>query len=183
MVAAKASMSEQRHELQRSYFDLFSLPQVFRIDTAALDRAYREVQTQVHPDRYISASDAEQRAAMQCASHANEAYRTLKQPLARAHYILQLQGMSVAAVVPPEFLMQQMEWREAVEQAESAHDTAALAHLADEVRQAMQRSYDDLERQLDLERNWPAAAQNVAGLMFMDKLRAEISDALETLDV
>ncbi|MEW6313428.1 MAG: Fe-S protein assembly co-chaperone HscB [Pseudomonadota bacterium] len=176
-------MSEQHNAFQRSFFDLFSLPQIFRIDNAALARAYREAQAQVHPDRYVHAPEAERRAAMQWASHVNEAYQTLKQPLSRARYLLQLQNVAIANTLPPQFLMRQMEWREAVEQAEAAYDAAELARLADAVHRDLEQGYAELAHDLDDEHNWTAAAQCVARLMFMDKLGAEIGDALETLDV
>src|SRR5690606_15056315 len=85
-----ASEPMMRFDFSRSHFDLFAQPEMFTIDRAALDARYRELQAQYHPDRYASGSDAEKRLALQVATHINEAYQTLKSPLSRARYLLQL---------------------------------------------------------------------------------------------
>lgn len=69
--------------LNSDHFTLFGLKQQFAVDTAALDAAYRQIQSQVHPDRFAQASDTEKRLALQWATHANEAYQTLKHPISR----------------------------------------------------------------------------------------------------
>ncbi|WP_205192460.1 Fe-S protein assembly co-chaperone HscB, partial [Burkholderia sp. LMG 13014] len=99
--------------LKDSHFDLFHLPAQFALDETVLDAAYRTVQTQVHPDRFAAAGDAQKRIAMQWATRANEAYRTLRDPLKRASYLLSLRGVDIGAenntAMEPAFLMQQME--------------------------------------------------------------------------
>jgi molecular chaperone HscB len=108
----------------QNHFDLFNLPPRFAVDAGALDSAYRDVQSRVHPDRFVNATDAEKRVAMQWATRANEAYQTLKNPLARARYLCELNGVDLQTesntAMPPSFLMQQMEWRERLEEAEHA---------------------------------------------------------------
>ena len=98
--------------MKDDFFALFGLPARYEVDEAALDAAYRTVQSQAHPDRFANAGDAERRVAMQWAAHANEAYRTLRQPLKRAIYLLHLRGVDIQAesntAMAPEFLMQQM---------------------------------------------------------------------------
>ena len=118
---------------QHNHFELFGLPQRFHLDLAQLEQAYRGIQSQVHPDRFVQASDAERRVSMQSATQVNEAYRTLKNPLARARYLLTLQqrGCRKAKAIPRcrrSSCMEQMEWREAVE--EAAQQPEALAALA-----------------------------------------------------
>jgi molecular chaperone HscB len=97
-------------EVQRDFFGLFGLAPVFRLDEAALESAYREVQTQVHPDRYAHLSDTEKRVSMQWATRVNEAYRTLRTPLLRACYLLQLNGvdpgLETNTAMLPAFLME-----------------------------------------------------------------------------
>src|SRR3954462_3060365 len=116
--------------IMQNHFELFHLPQRFAIDTAALDAAYHEVQNQVHPDKFINATDSEKRVAMQWATRANEAYRTLKSPFKRAAYLCELNGIELQTesntAMPREFLMQQMEWREALEDANAAKDLDGL---------------------------------------------------------
>ena len=101
--------------LAKNHFSLFGLPQAFAIDPAALDSAYRAVQAEVHPDRFAGANDAERRRAVQFSAQVNEAYQTLRAPLARARYLLGLKGIDVGAesntAMPADFLMAQMEWR------------------------------------------------------------------------
>ena len=116
--------------LDADFFTLMGLPQSYAIDTARLDSAYRELQARVHPDRFVSGTDAEKRLAMQWATHANEAYRTLRRPLDRARYLLKLRGVDTGeqdnTAMPAEFLMQQMEWREAVADVANAAQLDAL---------------------------------------------------------
>ncbi|MHB8666498.1 MAG: Fe-S protein assembly co-chaperone HscB [Burkholderiales bacterium] len=169
---------------QHNHFELFGLPQRFRLDLARLDEAYRELQSQVHPDRFVRASDAERRVSMQSATLVNEAYRTLKDPLARARYLLSLQRVDVAGesntAMPAEFLLQQMQWRESVE--EAAHQPAALAALAHRLAAEMTDQYAELERRMDGDADYALAAAAVRKLMFLERLREEIGDALERAD-
>ena len=169
---------------QQNHFELFGLPQRYHLDLTLMERAYRSIQSQVHPDRFVHASDAERRASMQSATQVNEAYRTLKSPLARARYLLALQSVDVAdesnTAMPAEFLLQQMQWRESVE--EAAHQPAALAALARRLADEMQDHYADLERRLDREGDYALAAGSVRKLMFLERLREEIGDALERAD-
>lgn len=168
----------------QEYFSLFGLPERFGIDLAQLEAAYRTVQAQVHPDRFASRPEAERRVAMQWATLANEAFRTLKNPVARAGYLLERRGLEQDnernTSMSQAFLMQQMEWREAVEEA------AGQAHALKRLEQDLERDYrvmlDDLGRALDEEQDLPQADELVKRLMFMDKLRQEINDNLARLE-
>ena len=163
------------------YFELFGLPRRFVIDSARLAAAYRELQSQVHPDRFAAASDAERRRSMQWATFANEAYRTLRDPLARARYLVNLHGVETAeetnTAMPPEFLMQQMEWREAVADARSSRDEAELVALAEQLAGERGQLIDELETALDAAQDYTAAATLVRKLRFLEKLAEEIGDA------
>lgn len=127
--------------LQQNYFELFGLPVVYDIDTAALSARYRELQRNIHPDKFTQASDAERRLAMQLTARANEALQTLKDPVRRGRYLLQLRGVNTDeetdTAMNAEFLMAQMALRERLAQARTARDAAdvlALEHeLADEL--------------------------------------------------
>ena len=137
----------------QNHFDLFHLPQRFVIDTAALDVAYHEVQNQVHPDKFTNATDAEKRVAMQWATRANEAYQTLKSPFKRAAYLCELNGIDLQTesntAMPRDFLMQQMEWREALGDARASKDLAALEALALEVERERKARMGRIGEQLD----------------------------------
>lgn len=162
----------------QNHFDLFHLPQRFEIDLAALDRAYHEVQNQAHPDRFAAASGAEKRVAMQWATRANEAYQTLKKPLARAKYLCELNGVDLQVesntAMPPAFLMQQMEWREALEDAHAAKDVGALENLEGELLAARKAEIAKLAAQLDAG-DFHAAALGVRRMMFVEKFEEEVA--------
>jgi molecular chaperone HscB len=164
-------------------FTLFGMPQRFAIDRAELDDHWRALQAQVHPDRFASQGTAAQRVAMQWAVRVNEAYRRLKDPLSRGAYLCELRGASVDAenntAMPSAFLMQQMEWREALDDAGQpdavqALDTAVAAHEKSQIA-LLQHQFDDLGDAV-------AAAQTVRALMFVAKFRHDIDRRLETLE-
>ncbi len=168
------------------HFALFELPRTFRIDSAALDARYREIQARVHPDKFAHAGDAEQRLSLQWATRINEAYQTLKKPLPRAKYLLHLAGQDVGAenntAMPTDFLIDQMEWREAVAEARAAGEHHELERLHHRLKHDIGERYDELAVLLD-ERHDPAlAADRVRRLMFLDKLLFEIDDAMAALE-
>jgi molecular chaperone HscB len=172
--------------LHQTYFELFGLPAVFNIDLNALDQAFRRLQAEVHPDRFATATDTERRQSLQWATHANEAYQTLKKPLERARYMLQLHGIDTQeesnTVMPADFLMQQMEWREAIEAAASADDVDVLEALSRELRQEARILQNDLSALLDERGDYQSASDIVRKLRFLDKVQAEIDLAIEALE-
>ncbi len=169
--------------LQDDDFTLFGLPRQFQLDRATLDQRWRDLQAQVHPDRFAAEGPAAQRVAMQWAVRVNEAYRRLKDPLARGGYLCELAGAEVGAesntAMPTSFLMQQMEWREALDE---AGDVAAVEGLDRQVAAEEQRMLAELERLLDQAHDAAAAAQQVRALMFVNRFRADIDRRLEALD-
>ena len=168
-------------DFRQNHYELFGLQPRFKLDLSELEQAYRSLQSRVHPDKFVHAGDAERRASMQSATQVNEAYRTLKSPLARARYLLTLHHIDVKSetntAMAPEFLQEQMQWREAVEDA--AARPAELTALALRLGREMQEHYAQLERHLDGEGDYPRGADAVRKLMFLERLREEISDALE----
>ena len=164
-------------------FTLFGLPQRYAIDRAELDARRRELQARVHPDRFASEGAAAQRLAMQWAVRVNEAWTRLKDPLARAAYLCELRGAAIEAerntAMPPAFLMQQMEWREALEE---AADLAAVERLDEQVLAHEGRLFAELGRLLDEGGDAPAAAVQVRALMFVARFRDDISRRLDALD-
>ena len=171
--------------LTDSHFDLFHLPQTFAVDSQKLDDAYRTVQGQVHPDRFAAAGDAQKRLAMQWATHANEAYQTLRDPLKRARYMLSLRGIDVDAenntAMEPAFLMQQMEWRENIEDAAGAKNIDALDALLEDLRDEERIRFTMLEALLDSGSN-QAASEAVRQLMFIERVAHEIGVQIERLE-
>ena len=170
-------------DFSQTYFELFDLPATYALDRERLDSAYRELQNKVHPDKFAAQPEAEQRVAMQWATRVNEAYQTLKQPISRGVYLLQLQGIDAMAPhntsIAPAFLMQQMAWREAISEARDAKDLAALDQLQAELNEAYRAADSELAGLLDVDKNPVAATESVRKLKFMDKLIAEVGDAYE----
>lgn len=165
------------------HFQLFHLPRRFALDPSALDRAYRSVQAQVHPDRFAAGTAAETRVAMQWATQANEAYRTLKSPLKRAAYLCEQAGCAIEAesntAMPTAFLMQQLEWREALDEARAVGGDAALGLLDDGMALERARLLEEIGRALDADANHSLAASLVRQLMFIEKFGTEVSSAIE----
>lgn len=169
----------------QNHFDLFHLPQRFAIDMTALDAAYRDVQGQVHPDRFAHASDAEKRVAMQWATRANEAYQTLKDPLKRAVYLCELNGIDLGmesnTAMPPDFLMQQMEWREALQEIRASKNAVALDEVSREWRKKRNELMRQIETVLDA-RNFTEAAQGVRQWTFLEKVGDELRATYEVIE-
>ena len=136
-------------DLSQNYFELFGLPPSFDLDRQQLDTRYRELQRQVHPDRFATASDQERRLSMQHATRINEGYRLLKDPLARARYLLELAGHGFndeqATHQDPVFLMEQMELREALEEVRGSTDPfQALGDIMDRIGDRVDGLTDEL---------------------------------------
>ena len=168
-----------------NHFALFQMTPTFAIDAAQLDAAYRELQSRVHPDKFAAATDAEKRVAMQWATRANEAYQTLKNPLKRATYLCELNGVDLGiesnTAMPPAFLMQQMEWREALDDARDGKDMAALEQLDAELRATRKHQLDDIATLLD-GGQYDEAGGRVRQLMFVERFGDEVGRAFEALE-
>jgi molecular chaperone HscB len=173
-------------DFSKNHFQLFNLEPTFQLDMSRMEQNYRDIQALVHPDKFSHATDAERRLSMQWSTHVNEAYQTLKQPISRARYLLKLHGVDTQeetnTSMPTHFLMEQMEWREAIGEAKDAADATELDHLGTKLRQAIHHLQDDIGQRLDQSHDYPGAAETVRKLRFLEKLREEINDALETLE-
>jgi molecular chaperone HscB len=164
-------------------FTLFGLPQRQALQRAEIDARRRDLQARVHPDRFASEGAAAQRLAMQWAVRVNEAYQRLKDPLARASYLCELRGVPVDAerntAMPGVFLMQQMQWREALDEAQGLADVEGLD---EQVGQDEAARLAELSTLLDERQDTAAAAAQVRALMFVNRFRADITRRLEALD-
>ena len=173
-------------DFSSDHFSLFNLPCNFRLDTSVLDQRFREAQAKVHPDKYVQAGDTERRLSLQWATRVNEAYQTLKKPLARAQYLLKTRSHDVDAennsAMPADFLMEQMEWREAVAEARTAREQNELEQLHYRVKQRMTARYEELGALLDDQQDYALAADRVRRLMFLEKLLFDIDDAMGALE-
>jgi molecular chaperone HscB len=168
--------------LQANDFELFELPQQFALDRARLEERWKALQREAHPDRFAAEGSAAQRVAMQWSVRINEAWQRLKDPLKRAAYLCELRGVPVQAesntAMPPAFLMQQMEWREALE---DTTEMDALENLADEVAAERRRVQQSLGHLLDEAGDMQAAVGQVRALMFIERFAAEVDAKLDKL--
>jgi molecular chaperone HscB len=170
----------------QSHFDLFGLPPAFALDKEALEKAYREIQSQVHPDRFAHAGDAERRASLQWTTRVNEAYRVLKSPVQRAKHILELHGIDVGfetnTQMPTDFLLRQLELREDLEAAIKKKDAALLDALRSTLSGEKLLLENQLAESLDKTKDLEGSAGQVRKLMFLDRLDAELDSAYEEIE-
>ncbi|MDA8225992.1 MAG: Fe-S protein assembly co-chaperone HscB [Betaproteobacteria bacterium] len=173
-------------DFKASHFELFGLPATFQLDLPALEQAYRSLQAQVHPDKFAHLPEAEQRLSMQWSTRVNEAWQVLRSPISRAAYLLSLQGVNVFApghaALPAAFLMQQIEWREAIGEARANRNSDALQRIEDEIRSAGKRWQARLADELDRLHDEQAAAQTVRQLKFVEKIQEEIDTLWSELE-
>lgn len=172
----KAAAGAVNRFMSDNYFTVFALPQTYEVDTSVLHRAYIQLQQRYHPDRFARATDAQKLEAMQRSADANTAYMTLKDPLLRAEYMLGLQGIVLgdkpdAVKAAPALLMESMEMREALMEAEGAE---AIAALAEQAASAMTQQYEQLGT-LFASQNLHACAQGVMRLRFLIKFKQEVA--------
>jgi molecular chaperone HscB len=168
--------------LQSSDFELFGLAERFAQDRAAIDARWKELQREAHPDRFAAQGQAAQRVAMQWSARINEAYARLKDPLKRAAYLCELRGAPINAenntAMPAAFLVEQMEWREALDDAQAGADVDALD---EQLNRARRQVLERIGQLLDEQGDAPAAAQQVRALMFIERFGEDVQARLEQL--
>jgi len=170
--------------LQSYDFELFGLAQTFAQDKTQIDTRWKDLQRQAHPDKFADQGAAAQRIAMQWSVRINEAYQRLKDPLKRAAYLCELHGAPVNAenntAMPPAFLMQQMAWREALDEAEGADD---LEQISQQVQQASREVLQKIEQLIDQQQAYAEAVGQVRALMFVERFAADVDKRLDQLEL
>lgn len=170
--------------LNSNDFELFGLEQTYAQDRAVIDARWKDLQRQAHPDKFADQGAAAQRIAMQWSVRINEAYQRLKDPLKRAAYLCELHGAPVNAenntAMPPAFLMQQMAWREALDEAESAED---LEQISQQVQQASREALQKIERLIDDSQAYAEAVGQVRALMFVERFALDVDKRLDQLEL
>jgi molecular chaperone HscB len=169
--------------LQSTDFELFGVPEQFAQDRVLMDMRWKELQREAHPDKFAAHGAAAQRVAMQWSVRINEAYQRLKDPIKRATYLCELHGAPINAenntAMPADFLMQQMELREALDEADSANQ---LDRLHDECARLLRSMLAKTEQLIDTQKDFAAAAQSVRALMFIDKFQQDIDKRIEAFE-
>jgi molecular chaperone HscB len=173
-------------DFSRDHFTLFGLPVSYALDSARLDQAYRDIQAEIHPDKFAQAGEAEQRLSMQWTTKVNEAYQTLRKPFERADYLLRLRGIHAMDAsntsMPMDFLVQHMAWSEELAEARADQDVAVLDRLEQTLRGEARALQARLGTAIDQSHDYPAAAETLRKLRFTEKLLAEVGNAYEEME-
>ncbi len=173
-------------DFSKNYFDLFGIDKGFAVDERLLHERWQALQRELHPDNFSAATEAERRFSMQASSYVNEAHKVLGSPLARAGYLLKLEGIDLDTEtdtrMAPEFLMDQMELREQIEEIESGDD--AYSRI-DTVRASLKSRDTELGSrfaQQFAKADYTDARETARQWQFIDKLQREVAEAEERLD-
>jgi len=164
------------YSLTQNYFELFNLPEKFQIDLEMLQENYRAIQKEIHPDRFATSSENEKVQSMIKSTQANDAFQTLKSPIKRAKYILSLHKSVEKITLPPDFLMQQMEWEEHFETIEK--NSSELTEFKSTINKKYKEYSLLISTQIDDDQNWSDAAISIDKLYFIEKLLQKINKAL-----
>ena len=162
--------------MTQNYFELFNLPEKFQIDLEMLQENYRAIQKEIHPDRFATSSENEKVQSMIKSTQANDAFQTLKSPIQRAKYILSLHKSVEKITLPPDFLMQQMEWEEHFETIEK--NSSELTEFKSTINKKYKEYSLLISTQIDDDQNWSDAAISIDKLYFIEKLLQKINKAL-----
>ena len=166
--------------MNQNFFDLLQLPKAFVIDLKKLDQNYQSIQKEIHPDRFASLGDDTKLESIKKTAQVNDAYQTLKSPIRRAEYLLQLHGVNIHdekyTAVPQDFLMQQMEWREELEM--HKQDKLALEKLAADIQKNKNQMINQLPAFFDNKDDLNDAIKTTRELNFIEKIEQHIHDAL-----
>ncbi len=180
---SKTNAAAARALTSSSHFELFGLAPAFSLDRDSLEKAYRDIQSRVHPDRFAASGDAERRASLQWTTRVNEAYRALRNPVQRAKHLLELHGVDVAfetnTQMPTDFLLQQLDLREELDRAKAKKDARLLDALRERLRADKKSIEGKLEALIDRGHDYAGAVDEVRKLMFLEKVESEIDQAYE----
>ena len=164
---------------QFSPFQLFGLKPTFAVDLTRLEAAYQAAMMKVHPDRFADRSPAERRVAEQWSTRINEAYELLKSPVKRAEWLCEAAGHPLESEtntrMPTDFLMKQIEWREALESAEGNQDK--IAALRQETEAVRSETEARLAQAIDGSADWACAVDLTRRLMFIGRFLDEVTRA------
>lgn len=177
-------LTEMQTLTETNYFELFGLEQRFSIDLNTLEHAFRQLQSEVHPDKHASNSQSEQLIALQQSTLINDGYQTLRNPTSRAQFLINLSGKTeTTKALSNGFLMAQMEWRESIEDAVSSKDVIVLEAFSKRLKHKISVQVNEIAAALDLHGDYPVAELRVNELRFYEKLRIEIGEELDKISI
>tara|TARA_B100001057_G_C22355180_1_gene758645 strand:+ start:51 stop:554 length:504 start_codon:yes stop_codon:yes gene_type:complete len=165
--------------LTQNFFETFNLPILFNIDIDMLNHQYRTLQKTIHPDRFVNATDAEKKQSLQKSTQINDAYQVLKDPIKRASHIISLYQVVKENALPPDFLMQQMEWEE---EFETINDLEQIQLFSDKIEEEKKILMELLAKNLDEQKDWESATNIISKLKFITNLFLRIQQKKLSLD-
>ena len=165
--------------MTQNFFETFNLPIFFNVDIDMLNHQYRTLQKTIHPDRFINATDAEKKQSLQKSTQINDAYQVLKDPIKRASHIINLHQVLKENALPPDFLMQQMEWEEELE---TINDLEKIQLFSDKIEEEKKILIELLAMDLDEKKDWESATNIVGKLKFITNLFLRIQQKKLSMD-
>ena len=165
--------------MTQNFFETFNLPVLFNIDIDMLNHQYRTLQKTIHPDRFVNATDAEKKQSLQKSTQINDAYQVLKDPIKRASHIISLHQVLKENTLPPDFLMQQMEWEE---EFETINDLEQVQLFSDKIDGEKKILMDLLAMDLDEKKDWESATNIIGKLKFITNLFLRIQQKKLSMD-
>lgn len=172
-------------DLSQHFYDVFGLPVQYQVDSTALSSRFRELQAQAHPDKFVNGTDEERRLAVQTTGFLNEAYDTLTNPRLRGRYLLELNGVEFTdqdTTTDPAYLMEQMEIRESIEEAEEAPDPFEELERLNKIIKARQQSVEnDFQTSYD-QGDFEGAKEAVLKMRFCERIFSEIQRIEDKLE-
>ena len=138
------------------YFAFFGLPKKLRLDAAALEQRFHQLSWKLHPDNFVRASDYERELSLERSSELNDAYRTLRDPIARVEYLLAQEGArkegTTKQQAPPELLEEVFELNESLDELRDAReaggDLAGLRTKLSVAQKNFQEKLDEVDQEL-----------------------------------
>ena len=165
--------------MTQNFFETFNLPVLFNIDIDMLNHQYRTLQKTIHPDRFVNATDAEKKQSLQKSTQINDAYQVLKDPIKRASHIISLHQVLKESALPPDFLMQQMEWEE---EFETINDLEQIRLFSDTIEEEKKILMELLAMNLDEQKDWESATNIISKLKFITNLFLRIQQKKLSMD-
>ena len=165
--------------MTQNFFETFNLPVLFNIDIDMLNHQYRTLQKTIHPDRFVNATDAEKKQSLQKSTQINDAYQVLKDPIKRASHIISLHQVLKENTLPPDFLMQQMEWEE---EFETINDLEQIQLFSDKIEKEKKILMELLAMNLDEQKDWESATNIISKLKFITNLFLRIQQKKLSMD-
>jgi molecular chaperone HscB len=172
---------------QSDYFAMLELPRKLWFEMSALERKFLQLSWKLHPDNFVNASPEEREISLRQSSELNDAYRTLRDPIARVEYLLAVEGMRKEGenkqTAPPELLEEVFELNESLDELRAARasrgDTASLKQRLEAAEKNFQQKLAEVDAQLQTTaREWDKAIDDHTGESTRKQVMAKLNELL-----